>query len=233
MSGTSWFAKNFLKIPIALVFLIHFYDASCQNNLFYILKINPTKLISNELTLSFEIKQNNKGYEIELGYIYPTSNPDRLIPSAGIELLGSPLLCHTGASVNLYYKKYFQNHWYIGGQLMERYMFFKDKWLYTGGMSDEGETTLCSQFKNVFGLGFRSGVLGIIKGFIIEPYYSVGLKLITVNTQYYSYIKSGNKQISGSPPHTFPKDNCSYFQPYINLGFKIGFGWPYKTAFDN
>jgi hypothetical protein len=202
----------------------------CQSNRFYSIKINPTKLISNELTISFELKNNSNGYEVELGYIYPTSDPGKPIPSIGIENLGIPLLRYSGASLNLYYKYYFSNHLYIGGHFLYKYMYFNNLWLYTGGMSDEGENTLCSQSQNVFGVGFRGGALGIIHGFIIEPYYGVGVKGLSVNTVYDSYVKNGYSH-SGTPPHTLSKDNGFYWQLYINLGVKIGFGWPYKKAF--
>lgn len=191
----------------------------------YTIKVNPTKLISNELTLSFELKYLRHGYEIELGYIYPTSNPSKLIPSYGIENLGIPLLQYSGGSTNLYYKYYFNNHFYIGGQLLYKYMFFNNKWLYTGGMSDEGENTLCSQTKNVIGLGFRCGFMGTLSLLIIEPYYSIGLKEVIVTTKYDSYNKNGSIHY-GTPPHTLSKDNGLYTQFFINFGVKIGICWP-------
>jgi hypothetical protein len=201
----------------------------------YAVKWNPALFLSNDLAFSFEYRKKNKAAEIELGYLIPTKNSTNIIFQVANESANEfgniPVLYYEGISVNIFLKHYCPGSFYYGLSALLKYEYFTNQWYICGswaGNNDEPNIN-CSQTKEVFGLAFRCGFEIKGKHFIFDPYAAVGLRLIDSKTtyNYYKFPDISNLTIDGSPGdgNTLSADNGTYFYPYLNLGFKIGFGW--------
>jgi hypothetical protein len=198
----------------------------------YAIKWNPSKILANELAFSFEYKQDNKATEIELGYLYPSKSENNFI-SSDASSENCIANCYNGVTANLFLKHYCPKHFYYGLSALFKYMYFKNTWIYAGEDYAGQYNINCSQTREVYGLSFRCGFLLKGKHFIFEPYAALGLRVTNSNITFNYYIDTDHSYIT----HNGQPDNISFLNanglqlwPYLNLGFKIGFGWNEKNT---
>lgn len=214
-----------MKVFIFLAGLLSSFILSAQEPWQYMIKFTPTKLLVHEIMFSMEARKANHALETEISYIWPAKDPESN-SNPGIEWNSFPLFYYNGMSLHLVYKTYIRR-FYFGPDLIYKYQFFDNKWVWTGGMSGDyyAPDIFCSQVKHSFGPGMRIGGLYDVHGFIIEPYFAVGLRFIYTETDYH-YWKSGGtgeRLNPGKPQYdeVKPQEGLTLF-PVVNAGMKIG-----------
>jgi len=199
----------------------------------YAIMWNPTLFLSNNLALSFEYKKKKNAVELELGYIYPLSFESSFYSFSGdIQPdLNFTELCYNGISSNIFLKHYCPGEFYYGLSVLFKYEYFKDRWIPDGTTEDSYDLN-CSQTREVFGLAFRCGWQLTSKYLTWEPYIGVGLRVLNSETTYNYFTQVGYGMTFYEQPFDDGKlfgDNGIALVPYINLGFKVGFGWEGKS----
>jgi hypothetical protein len=190
---------------------------------------NPTLFLSNNLAFSFEYKKKKNAVELELGYIYPLSFESSFYSFSGdIQPdLNFTELCYNGISSNIFLKHYCPGEFYYGLSVLFKYEYFKDRWIPDGTTEDSYDLN-CSQTREVFGLAFRCGWQLTSKYLTWEPYIGVGLRVLNSETTYNYFTQVGYGMTFYEQPFddgTLFGDNGIALVPYINIGFKVGFGW--------
>ncbi len=196
----------------------------------YAVKWNPALFLSNDLAFSFEYKKKNNAIELELGYIYP------LKFEKGIYVI-TPFnfnftnFCYNGISANIFLKHYCRGHFYYSLSALFKYECFKNTWFQGLDEDDTYQDNInCSQTREVYGLAFRCGFLLKGRHLCYEPYADIGLRVINSKTTYNYYIMEdyygSNSSYNGQPDdvNLFLDEGLNVV-PYLNAGFKVGFGW--------
>ena len=206
-------------------------DSLLKNTLYF----NPTKLLSNTISFSYEFNINKKaklGNEIEAGYFCPLLKSDSI---SSFILNTIPNHYYKGFEASYTLKKYYYSiknkiiHLkYIGVNLLYKNMSFNNKWYYGHTDSTLNYDSYMSQKKNIIGISFRNGMTIKKDERTIEYYIGIGLKLAFNNAEYSNYKTTLTNAVFNGAPPTAKKpsfDNGAYIYPFINFGVKYGFNW--------
>jgi len=226
-----------MKYKILIILLLFSIYCNGKNDTtFNTVKLNISKLLINELNLSFEHKHLNIAYEICVGYVYSAKYIGLFIDDY-LRNRMLPIYCFKGFTFSLSYKKYFLKYrlrnLYFSLSVLYKKVSFDNKWVsnVAGTGSDLAIDMYVSQKRKIYGMILKCGILlGRKKHSFYEAYVGIGIKNLKSNTEYHFYSVGNHEYESvfynGSP--TYPKllfDNGTYIYPYINFGIKYGFGW--------
>jgi len=218
------------RYPAKYLILNHT-DTLNKNTIF----INPTKLLDNTISFSYEFNKNNKaklGHEIEAGYFYPLIKIDSI---ASYIFKTIPNYYYHGFEASYTLKKYYysiKNNIislkYIGVNLLYKNMSFDNRWVFGHADSAYNYDSYMSQKKNIFGISLRNGMTVKKDDKTIEYYIGLGLKFAYNRATYYCYKTTLTNAIyNGAPPNNEKPfdDNGFHIYPYISFGIKYGFSW--------
>ncbi|OFX42207.1 MAG: hypothetical protein A2046_03835 [Bacteroidetes bacterium GWA2_30_7] len=225
-----------MKFKIVIILLLFSIYCNSQNDTtFNAVKLNISKLLINELNLSFEHKYFNNAFEICVGYVYPAKYigliTNDLINSYGIEPIYYFKGFTSSISYKIYFNKYNYRNLYFSLSVLYKNVAFDNKWISDGSGSDYAPDMYVSQKRKIYGGILKCGILlGRKKHSFYEAYVGIGVKILNSNTEYHYYTvgphENDHYYYNGSPNfHTLKYDNGIYNYPYINFGIKYGFGW--------
>lgn len=183
------------------------------------IKINAARLFHLELALAYEhIFHGKTGFELELGYEVAFTHFYFMNYKNPVNAFSGPSLL---AGVRFYNKGKF----YLGPELHLKYLeMYKHTTQYP---AMKGAASMQDQYKSVYGLSVRGGMIRNLKGFILEIYSGLGVKFENgVQVGYYYYPSSDNdSHLYFNPEHTPVRGSFTAWYPIVNLGVKLGFGF--------
>jgi len=179
------------------------------------IKLNIPRIANLEIAVSYERRLTARWtLEAELGY--------KFLPKRNRYIMYDvPIWAYKGPSVLIGPKYYLKNNIYLQPMFHYKYLEMKD------GRTDFPGNSLLhqDQYRTDLGLSMRFGVLRrIFKTGILDGYAGLGLKVCLVHQiadGHYPYHDSSHYNPI-NPPEV---SDYQVWQPIINLGFKIGYGW--------
>jgi len=184
-----------------------------------ILKINATRLFHFELALAYEhIFHKKAAFEIELGYE---------VAAAGMYLMDNktPVNAFSGPSLLLGFKFYDKKRFYLGPEIHLKYLeMMQHSSQYP---TPRGVAAMQDQFKAVYGISLRGGMIRNLKGCIVDIYAGLGVKYEKGYQVAYYYFPSpsDDSHLYFNPERTPVTGNFTAWYPIVNIGIKLGFGF--------